>query len=120
MPICSVRNPSRRDVLIRFREPSVEPNAIGEVDVHVTTTEDTLQAWGTVRSKSSKEVYFQNQTHGQADVIVECDYSTELAEVESSWQMVIAGDVYELIGKPENVDYSNSEFRFVGRATEGM
>jgi len=119
MPVCSLKDPSRRDVLIRFREPAVAVNAIGEVDVHVTT-QDTLKAWGTVRSKSSKEVYFVNQSHGQADVVVECDYTTELAEVESSWSMVIAGDVYELIGKPENIDYANREFRFVGRATEGM
>ena len=116
-PICKVPDPLEYDTEVKFEPQNTTANALNEVPAHTRKT-TAYTPWCKVRTKGSREVYFAEQTHGQLDVVVECEYWDELTEVDTDWRMVIADDMFEIIGKPENVNYQNTTLRFMGRTTD--
>jgi head-tail adaptor len=115
--ICQVPDPAEFDTSVQFEPPNTESNALNEIDAHDRQPAQ-YEPWCKVRTRGSREVYFAEQSHGQLDVVVECEYFADLEEVTTDWRMVIGTDVFEIIGKPENVNYQNTLMRFVGRHTE--
>lgn len=114
---CEIPDPLEFDTEVEFEPPNRTANALNEVPAHTRmSAEHTL--WCKVRTKGSREVYFAEQSHGQLDVVVECEWQDELTSINSQWRMVIDGDMFEIIGKPENVNYQNQTLRFLGRTTE--
>lgn len=115
--VCKVGDPLEFDTQVAFEPPNRTANALNEVPAH-TRMAALHNPWCRVRTKGSREVYFAEQAHGQLDVVVECEWFEELNEVTTDWRMVIADDVFEMAGKPENVNYQNAMMRFVGRSTD--
>lgn len=114
---CTIPDPLDFNTEVAFEPPNRTANALGEVPAH-TRQSAKYTSWCKVRTKGSREVYFAEQAHGQLDVVVECEWHTDLSEITSSWRMAIEGDMFEIVGKPENVNYENQIMRFLGRTTE--
>lgn len=117
---CRLPDPMDFDRKVKFRPRDYAVNAIGEVEVHSSIGSVQFSAWCKVRTRGSKEVYFARQQQDQVDVVLEAEYTSDLATITGDWQFLIGDEEFEMLGPPENVDYQNTLLRFTGRKTEGL
>ena len=117
MTVCKLPDAFEMNVEVRFEPGETETNALNEV-AYQTRKPTAYTVWASCKTRGSREVYFAEQQHGQVDVVAECEWYSDLKEITSEWRMVIEDEVFELLGKPENVDYKNERLRIFGRVTE--